>query len=130
MRGGKPWQSQLPARIKEHHIFLYIATAYAQLSETCKQELQHAVVLGKRLVTVTTHPKWIPPSPLDDHQAVYYDGTGKAVARLMEALQGAEPLDSDSIPEDWETWDGRTRRDLVNSGTMNKIQNREKYVEI
>lgn len=116
MRGGKSWQQQLPARIKEHKIFLYIATAYAHLSEICQKELQHAVVLGKPLVTVTTHPGWIPPSPLDDHQAVFFDGTGKAVARLMEALQGAEPLDSDSIPEDWKTWDGRTRRDLVNSG--------------
>lgn len=105
MQGGKSWPPQLPTSIEWHGIFLYIATAYAQLSVNCQRELQHAALLSKRLVTVTTHPRWIPPPPLDDHQAVYYDGSGKAVARLMQALQVADPIDPDRIPEDWSKWD-------------------------
>lgn len=112
MQGGRSWPPQLPARIEEHDIFLYIATANAQLSENCQEEVQHAALIRRPLVTVVLHEGLIPPPPLDDHQTVYYDGTGKAVARLMRALQSAEPLAWEKIPEDWKTWDGKAKFDL------------------
>ena len=115
MQGGRSWPPQLPQSIELHEIFLYIATAYAQLSENCQKELQHAALLSKALVTVTTHPEWIPPFPLEDHQVVYYDGTPKTVVRLMLALQGAQPLDRDKVPGDWSRWDGTSKLELANA---------------
>lgn len=115
MQGGRSWPPQLPARIEELDIFLYIATANAQLSETCQEEVQHAALIRKPFVTVVLHNDRIPPSPLDSHQTVYYDGTGKAVARLMRAFQSAEPLAWDKIPEDWTTWDGKTKSEQVHT---------------
>lgn len=113
MQGGKSWRQQLPDNIEERSIFLFIATAHAQLSETCEKELQHSAVMRKPLVTVTIQAGFMPPPPLDDHQTVYYDGSSKAAARLMLALRNAEPLRSEIIPEDWKTWDGITKSELA-----------------
>ena len=115
MQGGRSWPPQLPQSIELHEIFLYLATPFAQLSDTCQKELQHAALSPKPLVTVTTHPTWLPPSPLNDHQAVFYDGTAKAGVRLLLALQGAQALNQDKIPENWSRWDGTSKLEVENA---------------
>ena len=120
MQGGKSWRQQLSAAIEECHTFLYIATANAQISETCQEELQHAALMRKPCVTVVLQTGVVPPQPLDDHQTVLYDRSGKAVARLMRALQDAKPLRRAIIPDDWRTLDGKTKLALANS--MHNLQ--------
>ena len=89
-QGGRPWQQQLPEEIEKCTIFLYIATANAQISVNCQREVQHAALKKKPLVTVTVEAGVIPPAPLDDHHRIYLNGSGNAVAQLMRALRIAE----------------------------------------
>ena len=117
MVGGKPWNPQLPFNIEACDIFLLATTDNSLDSETCEKEWQHAALKQKPMVTVVVERGVFPPAPLDDHQWVTFDGTAVSGAGLINALQNAQPLRWDMIPDDWTTWDGKTKTELMSEGT-------------
>ena len=113
MVGGKPWNPQLPFNIEACDIFLLATTDNSLDSETCEKEWQHAALKQKPMVTVVFERGVFPPAPLDDHQWVTFDDTAVSGAGLINALQNAQPLRWDMIPEDWRTWDGKTKAEPI-----------------
>ena len=115
MVGGRPWRPQLPSNLESSDIFLLATTAHALDSDICEKEWQHAALIQKPVVTVVFERGVHPPSPLSDHQWVHFDGSDESGAKLIIALQNAEPLQWEKIPSDWRTWDGKTKSDLATS---------------
>ena len=109
MMGANPADPQLPANIEACDIFLFCISDHSQNSETCQKELQHAALLQKPLVTVRLNRRTFVPPPLDDHQWVDFDDSQESTVQLLKALHNAIPLRWDKIPEDWTTWDGKTK---------------------
>lgn len=115
MVGAKPWDPQLPANIEECAIFLLATTQNALDSVTCEREWQHAALKEKPFVPVILKRGVYPPSPIDDHQCVLFDGSDESGARLIVALQNAQPLSWETIPSHWKTWDGKTKAEFRSS---------------
>ena len=112
MVGAKPWDPQLPANIESCDIFLLATTESSRDSETCEKEWQHAALIQKPFVPVVLKRGVYPPSPINDHQYVFFDGSAQSGAGLITALQNAQPLPWETIPSHWKAWDGKTKSDL------------------
>ena len=112
MVGGRAWRPQLPSNIEKCEIFLLAITENSLSSETCEKEWQHATLNIKPIVTVVFERGVYPPSPLDDHQWVQFDGTAVSGAELINALQNSQPLAWKTIPSDWKKWDGKSKAEL------------------
>ena len=112
MVGARLWDPQLPANIESCNIFLLATTERSLNSATCEKEWQHAALIQKPFVPVVLKRGLYPPSPINDHQCVFFDESAESGARLINALQNAEPLPLAKIPSDWRTWDGKTKAEL------------------
>ncbi|MCY4070847.1 MAG: TIR domain-containing protein [Chloroflexi bacterium] len=120
MVGGRPWRPQLPSNLESCDVFLLATTANALESDTCEKEWQHAALIQKPVVTVVFVRGIHPPSPLNDHQWVRFDGSAESGARLISALQNAQPVPWETIPDDWKTRDGKTKAELSSIKTRRR----------
>ena len=112
MMGANPADPQLPSNIEASDIFLFCISDHSQRSETCQRELQHAALLQKPLVTVRLNRGTNVPTPLSDHQWVDFDDSQESTILLMKALRNAKTLRWEKIPENWKTWNGKTKSEL------------------
>ena len=113
MVGAKPWDPQLPSNIESCDIFLLATTEHALDSKTCEREWQHAAIIQKPMVPVVLKSGVYPPSPINDHQCVFFDESAQAGAGLINALQNAQPIEWDRIPDHWTTWDGNSKAGMI-----------------
>ncbi len=120
MMGANPADPQLPSNIEASDIFLFCISDHSQRSETCQRELQHAALLQKPLVTVRLNRETFVPFPLDDHQWVNFDDSQESTIHLMKALRNAKTLRWEKIPDDWKTWDGRSKTELSSAKTRSR----------
>ena len=115
MVGGTQWDPQLPSNIENCGIFLLLITEFSLNSEICEREWQHAALLEKPFVPVVCKVSLHPPSPINAHQYVTLEDSPTFGASLITALQNAQPLPWESIPDDWKTWDGDSKPRFPNT---------------
>ena len=116
MIGGRDWFAQLPTNINQCDIFMFVITEKSLKSSTCQKELHHATLMKKPIVTVVFNENILIPPPLSDIQYELFDNQSAASgASLIRAMQNSEPLNWEKIPNNWKTWDGKTKKQLSTS---------------